>query len=63
MENKLIEAPKSQNKNIVTVLKQLSTLYLDGQINGLFPFNVKDVRPSQELNRDHANVVPYRNRE
>lgn len=63
MENKLITAPKSQNKNIVTALKQLSTLYLDGQIDGLFPFNVKDVRSSQELNRDHANAVPYRNRE
>lgn len=63
MENKFIAASKSQNKNIVTVLTQLSTLYLDGQIDGLFPFNVEDVRPSQELNRGHANAVPYRNPE
>lgn len=65
MENKFAVAPKGQDKSFVTVLNRvrITVFGLNKKIVSFSLMEKKDAHLSQELNRDNAKGVCYRNHE
>lgn len=65
MENKFAVAPKGQDKSFVTVLNRvrITVFGLNKKIVSFPLMKKKGAHLSQELNRDNAKGVCYRNHE